>query len=385
MKTLVFIFLITCHFAHADSTEPPFPEIRITISDAQFKKLLGSRGSKLDLKDVAMLINGDTALVKEVHSRGNNSLNFERKSLAVTLSNSVSIRQDGKKIKLKHFDLLNLVMDHNLWHSRFAFLAMADLGFFPLYNSYCKLWINGNNQGIYLLVEKPANYAKDAGSPYTIRRGPDHKIDKEYVNTDSKEETKGYKNQYNDIYHISRVAKGEELYSNLASKIDMKNYCQWLAFNYFIMNGDYADEVFLFIHPETKLFTVIPWDYDDIMRPSPHEGWENKNAVAKNKLIFSAEEWLDVVIANDAFTYKEYLTELKKIIFSLNEAKLSGLGNKVREELRILAADKQAASSTRFLDKDPFDIDKAEENLTISLSLLFGRRIGTLTQLDANP
>ena len=51
----------------------------------------------------------------------------------------------------------------------------------------------------------------------------------------------------------------------------MKAYFSWLAFNFFIMNGDYSDELYLFALPnqEEIRFGVLPWDYDDILTGSP--------------------------------------------------------------------------------------------------------------------
>ncbi|NJN41078.1 MAG: hypothetical protein HC811_01340 [Flammeovirgaceae bacterium] len=384
MKKLFILLFILCYstLAQSQKEESAFPEIRISLSDNQFKKLVSSQGMKMDLKDAIMLINGDTVRVKEIHSRGNNSLNYKRKSLAVDLSEKVTIRQNGEKIKLKNFDLLNLVMDHNLWHNRWAFLSMSKLGLFPLYNSFCKLWINDVHQGIYLLVEKPSSFTDDVGSPFTIRRGPQHKVDKEYIKTDSKEEIKNYRQQYRLIYETIRVETGSGLFDRLAGIIDLPQYFSWLAFNYFVMNGDYADELFMYIHPESKLYAVIPWDYDDIIRPAPHEGWEQKNALAKNKLIFSSEESLDVAIVNDPFVYNEYLKSFKKVLDALDEDLVKSLAAKVLDELKVLSEDPEVSEATPFLGKEPFDLIEAEKDIKTTIDFIFSRRTLILSQID---
>ena len=172
-----------------------FPEIRITISKGQFTSLQGP-GERMTLKSPVFLINGDTTVVKEVHSRGNNSLTFEHKSLSVELEKAIALSVDGEKTKMKKFDLLNLVMDKYLWHNRWAYLAMSDAGIFPLVNTFCTLWINEQPQGIYLLVEKPQHYTASIKSPYMMRRGVDNRIHNEYIETSSKEESKKCKKQY---------------------------------------------------------------------------------------------------------------------------------------------------------------------------------------------
>jgi hypothetical protein len=66
-------------------TVPLFPEIQINISANQFNKLKSAQGVKLELKDAQMILNEDTAKVDNIHIRGNNSLNFKRKSFSVDL------------------------------------------------------------------------------------------------------------------------------------------------------------------------------------------------------------------------------------------------------------------------------------------------------------
>lgn len=39
-----------------------------------------------------------------------------------------------------------------------------------------------------------------------------------------------------------------------------------LAFNYLIRNGDYTDELFLYLTGKGNQFQIIPWDYDDIFQ-----------------------------------------------------------------------------------------------------------------------
>ena len=63
----------------ASPDDKKFPEIRIYISKSQFKGLQSSTEEKMELSKPLMLIDRDTAHVKEIHARGNNSLKFKRK------------------------------------------------------------------------------------------------------------------------------------------------------------------------------------------------------------------------------------------------------------------------------------------------------------------
>ncbi|HRI78038.1 MAG TPA: CotH kinase family protein [Cyclobacteriaceae bacterium] len=388
MKTVKLILLslaiLACVENNYGQTESAtFPEIKIWISKSQYSNLQG-KGQRVTLKNPVFLFNKDTAAVKEVHSRGNNSLTFEHKSLSVELDKAITLHGGEGKTKIKKFDLLNLVMDKNLWHNRWAFIAMSRNGLFPLFNTFCTLWINDQPQGIYLLVEKPQHYTASIKSPYMVRRGVDHQIHNEYIETESKEEIKKYKKQYTSLYSDIEKFKDKELYDQMKNKIFLEHYFEWLAFNYLIMNGDYADEVFLYIRPETGLFDVIPWDYDDILLPAPHEGIATRNAVQglRNKLIFSSEEALDRSIAMNEFLYQQYLGIFKKMLLDLTPEVIEKITNQVADELMRVSADATQANASLFLGKDAFRQDQAKESIRVALSFLTGRRNALLKQME---
>ena len=117
----------------------------------------------------------------------------------------------------------------------------------------------------------------------------------------------------------------------------VEDYLRWLAFNYLVRNGDYSDELYFYIDPKTKRFRIIPWDYDDIFKTGPHEGMEVwKSKMDPSSLIFSAEDELDVKIANDPFLYHQYLKCLSSIIEELSDEKIGLIISKVYEDLSPL-------------------------------------------------
>ncbi len=376
---LIFALMTYAPVMHGQSG---LPEIRITISKGQFTNLQ-NKGERMTLKSPVFLIDGDTAVIKEVHSRGNNSLTFEHKSLSVELDKAFTLIIDGAKNKIKKFDLLNLVMDKNLWHNRWAYLAMSEVGIFPLANTFCTLWINNQPQGIYLLVEKPQHYTASIKSPYMMRRGVDNSIHNEYTETSSKEESKRYKRQYLDLYADIEKYKEKELYDQLSKKLELNHYFEWLAFNYLIMNGDYADELFLYIKPGSGLFDVIPWDYDDILLRAPHEGAETRNAVPgfKYKYIFSSEDPLDRAIASNEYIYKQYLISFTKLMTALPPETLTKISEKVMGELDVVSKNQDIVKASLFLGRDSFQPQVAKEDIIARLNFLIVRRNGLLEQV----
>ena len=104
------------------------------------------------------------------------------------------------------------------------------------------------------------------------------------------------------------------MYDSLNAVVHLDHYFQWLAFNYLIKNGDYTDELFLYLSTEDKRFDIIPWDYDDIFKSQPHDGFEKRNKVLDHKLLFSAEAYIDIVIDKDPFLYLEFLKSFFQLL-----------------------------------------------------------------------
>jgi spore coat protein H len=385
MKGLLIILtaLITssgyCQISTTD--QPTFPEIRIYVSRNQFNTLQHNQ-NKVILSHPVFVINKDTANVKEIHTRGKTTLQFKRKSLSVELDKSLTLKQNGNKIHLKKFNLLNLAMDKNLWRNRWSFLCMDQLGLFPLFNSFCKVWINDEPQGIYLLVEKPQQLQSRLQSPYMLRRGLNHSIQDEYFDDSEKEEAKKYKKQFQSIYSTSFSRPTDSLAVRLHRVINLDKYFQFLGFNYLIMNGDYSDEVFFYIEPTKSRFAIVPWDYDDILRPVPHEGRSERNQEFSKKKLFSLEESLDRMIAGDNILYKEYEMVLKNLLNSLDSSTLEAASLQVLKELEHISEDDSISKASLFLDSQPFQFTQAKEDILTSLAYVIQRKEWILSQLN---
>jgi spore coat protein H len=387
-RRIVFsIFLIARCFAAGYGQSgaldrPDFPEVRIHIPDNQFKRLTSARGIKMDIRKARMVLNNDTVAIKELHSRGLTSLNFGRKSLAVDLDKTVILKNARTQQAVKRFDLINLEMDQYLWHSRWSYLSLSQLGLFPLFTTYCKVWINGVSQGIYLMVEKPNYFRERIGSPYMIRRGYDHKIDKAYSNKDSKASTTAFRKQYETLYTGLSNAHGEPLFKRIQERLMTDHYFRWLGFNYWVLNGDYSDELFLYVPSQSGRFDIIPWDYDDILKIEPHEGKEARKTMLADKMLFSTEDVLDRSIGSDDFLYHQYRLELKNTLMILSQEKIKATMDLVKEELASLARDPEVVAASRYLDAVPFDPGKAQLDMDRSYDFLILRRAALLRQLS---
>jgi spore coat protein H len=382
IPAFVSLLVTIASYSQPVDSIPAFPEFRIYLSKDRLRSLQSQNGEKVDLSQGLMLLNQDTVVLKEMHSRGRTTLTFVRKSLSVDLDKSVTITSSTGSIKIKKFDLLNLVMDRNLWHNRWAFMNLAELGLFPLFNTYCKLWINDQPQGFYLLVEKPNHYTAHIKSPYMVRRGAKLKIDQEYPHSSSKEEVRQFKERYLSLYKSLNRYQHQELFAYLQDRLNLTSYFRWLAFNYFVMNGDYSDEVYFYVPPDFGKFEIIPWDYDDLFRREPHEGAHVRQAQLKDRLVFSLEDDLDRKIAADDVLYARYRVDFKQVLLDRDPESLQRTFDQVLHELELISNDPTLNAASRFLDKHPFVLEQAKEDLRVAATFLHNQRIVLLKALE---
>ena len=236
---------------------------------------------------------------------------------------------------------------------------------FGLFYSFSELHINGNCEGIYMVIERPEDWAmKKKNSPLILRRGYNESIDKiEYSKILEKSESENFANYFKLIYKSLKKYKGEDLYKTLSQWIDLENYMKWLAFNFLVHNGDYTDELFLYIDPAINKFRVIPWDYDDLFLPAPHEGKEESQKILGDKFIFSSEDQLDIKIATDPYLYKIYLIQLKEVLEQLPDETLKEVFENTYAELLPYYSDRELIRMSDFDSHRETNLSKLENDM----------------------
>jgi spore coat protein H len=310
------------------------------MSDAQYKKVVSIKGQKISLKNTELKFNGEPVSLNEIHLHGNTTLNFERKSYSIDIADKIKFCEKGCR-SLDAFYLISLSMDKNYFHNRLCFDLLGELDLFHLEYKYAEVKINGNSQGIYLMVQRPQDWSKKvANSPFILRRGLHHTVAKEKAQKDiGKETVKAYRHQFSLIYKLINQNSGEALYSKLNEILHVDDYLRWLALNYIIKNGDYSDELYFYIDPDTKRFRIIPWDYDDVFQQAPHEGMEVwRSRMDPNSLIFSSEDELDLTIAHDPYLYDKYKQHLTAVVNELSDQMVESVINMIYEDLSPLFA-----------------------------------------------
>jgi spore coat protein H len=309
--------------------------IEIFLSKNLQGKIALIDGTKIDLGKPLTIINGDTVDVREMHTRGKSTLKLRRKSYSISLEHKSSLKYRGNEEEFKKFYAISLSMDRNYMRNRMAFGMLKELGLFDLFFSYGETRINDNSEGIYLLLERPQDWAlKKKDSPLIIRRGYVQNIEKIKTrkNTNS-ERKKKYLTEFREIYKSLKKYEEEPLYTKLSEHIDLELYMKWLAFNYFVRNGDYTDEIYFYIDPSDDKFKIIPWDYDDIFASQPHEGNIGVRSAVENKLLFSSEDLLDQQIALDPYLYEKYLYQMSEVMNVLTPSKIKQIIEETYSEL----------------------------------------------------
>jgi len=339
--------------------------ISFNTSYSNYEKIKDTIGKKISVKATSLIINGNALEPEEINTRGQSSLYYRRKSFSFSLKSEAPFRHGERTESFKKFYLLSLSMDKNYCSNRLAFEMMEASKLFHLFYSFCNLRINGKSEGICMVVERPEDWAmKMKNSPLLIRRGYNTTIDK--IITDEKTvggKAKRDRDDFREIYRSLNKYEGEEIYKTLSNRLDMDVYMKWLAFNFFVRNGDYTDEVYFFVDPAIDKFSIIPWDYDDLFSMAPHEGIVESRKVLGEKLFYSAEDPLDKKIVTDPYLYQKYLIQFEELMNQLSVDVLKRAFENTYAELYPYYSDNEIISNSRYDRYKNADLIKLKSDL----------------------
>lgn len=358
--SLISIFILICLtscYKEAIVNDVEKDVFELSISPEMLEFILDSRDTIFTIEDPdqSLRFNDRQVDLKKVRLRGVTTLQFRRKSYSVFLDNPMVIEgRDGYGIKsLSSFKLISLSMDYTYINNRLAFGILEQNGLMPLFYKYVELVINGDTQGVYLLVEDPEQFFMEQGSEYILRRGYHNGIsDSEYEPNLHSMAREMYENRFREIYTQLPQLSGDELYEALSQRIDMEQYFRKMGIDYLLQNGDYTDEVYFYSTLEQNVirFRIIPWDYDDIFSTYPHEvgrAWGPGKIYGEriydshqdvfdeigDKMIFSIEDDLDYTIGTDTILFTYYNSTLAKLIQSMDVEDIGALFEQVEHEL----------------------------------------------------
>lgn len=353
----------------------------ITMSKKDFNTLSRTENVEKDyLSNCIMVHNNDTLNLSEFELRGRSSMNFARKSFSVKLNNKITVTKNGEIHKFKKFNLISLSMDKNYYGNKVAFDLMSRLELFNLYYAFTEVIVNDKTQGIYLMVQKPKNYAfKQENANFMLRRDYENKIKKTYSLGEDTSLNLKYEEAFLTIYNELIQKEGSVFYEELSEVLDVEQYCTWMAFNYLIGNRDYTDEIFFFNNAsgDSIKFGIIPWDYDDVFVDNPHEGYVIRFLNFGDKLAFSSEDALDYKLVTNEYAYAKYLQILADVVNEISVSVIKDVFESTYQDLYPYYCRKDILKMSKFDKYGKTDLKKLEENMKTTYKWLVQRREAT--------
>lgn len=259
------------------------------------------------------IFNGNTTYYDHVRMNlhGESSLSYPRKSLELQFDdedyffNYPDITDE--------FFIISMEEDSGYFNNYLGYSFLKRMNLFFSHFEYIKVYINDSYEGLYLFVEKTQEAVKKRfNSVMAVYRKHHEKFYLKYLND--------FYIHYGDSMHSALASlntlmdqyTGDTLLNEITKFLDFDSYCQWLALNKLLKNGDYSDEAFFYAlsQNDSFLFKVTGWDYEDIFKP-PHG-----NNGFENSLVYCSEYKFDRAIANDSILYNNYRENLKKILTS---------------------------------------------------------------------
>ncbi len=352
------ILLLSSCYREMEVGDLPMEVFELSLSPEMEDFVFNSTDTAYVIEDpeLSVAFNEHPLFVSEMRVRGRTTLDYRRKSFSLKLDSPVFVPgMDGQGLKeLTRFKLISLSMDYTYINNRLAFGILEKAGVMPLFYKYVGLSINGENQGVYFLVEDPEQYAPDQGSEFILRRDYNHSIeDSEYKPGQYNISEEDYLNRFKEMYTRLPGLKGPELYEHLDQRLDLQQYFRKMGIEYFLKNGDYTDELYFYsmVGQEGIRYRLIPWDYDDIFSYRPHEvgrywgtgtifgerRYESQQDVFDeigDRLVFSIEDDLDYIIAVDSFLYASYEKTIGDMMSGFGKEDLNLLFDQIEKELR---------------------------------------------------
>jgi spore coat protein H len=390
---LIMLFVSTSCYEEVIDTESMQDVFTLEVSAPTQTFIHESRDTAYRIEDPVLqfCLNGEPLELKEIRVRGNSALRFRRKSYSVFLREPLSIRdeEEGFSKQLRRFKLLAMAMDYTYIENRIGFGILEQAGVMPLFYKYVELELNGETEGLYLLVEDPEQYFREQGSEFILRRGYDHRIDdSEYEPQFHNIMEDTYIERFREIYSSLTRYHGQELYGYTGERLNLEQYFRKMGVDYLLQNGDYTDEIFLFtlVQNDQAVYQPIPWDYDDLFREQPHEvgvTWgtgtlfgsrpyhsvEDIYGEIGDKLVFSIEDDLDYTIARDSFMYARYEEALARMLREVDETFIQALFARIREELEPYYMDPEIVAQSAY-DNEAASPELWQQNMEDKLAFL---------------
>lgn len=356
-KPMDHLLAASCDPDAAARDDYPFPsEINISFTAAEravYDQLYATSSDEVFTTSVTLGLG--TPIPTEAHFHGAGSLACQRKSLSIHL--------DGPRRRLMpeaaddRFLLISMCLDNRYFGQVWGQRLMASLGLFPSRSRYVRLRIDGENRGVYLMVQRPEDVLRtdDAGVVSVIRRRYDIKGEPAEVKyPDEPPASDAARATYDELASIAMTAPVASIAPELDARMDLDAYLRWVALNTLLHNGDYIDEAFFYASAEDNAWfhRVMGWDLDDLFEDC-HAG--GADAITDPcGLTYCTEAQIDQALVRSPEVYQRYLAALGAILEALPPEKLASTMNAVRDDLwDVLNDDETSAALTEMVKENP--------------------------------
>ena len=338
-------------------------DVKITISDENLSDMREYAANE-EFHTADVEIDGEKIENVGIRTKGNLTLNSVSRSDSDRYSYKIKFDKYVKKqtyLGLDELCLNNGYSDPSYMREFLHYEALSYLGVDVPETSFCRVYINGELQGLYLAVEAiDDTYLEDAfgenyknGQLYKMEKGSSLKYEEneQYsyaelkVGTD--DEKAGLKKLIKTLNSIADGDKGD-----IEDVLDVSSALKYIAANtvlcnYDSYNGNMQQNYFLYKNEDGK-FTVIPWDFN-----MSFGGFDGENSEIGIDTPVSSGSVSDYPLIEKLLSVDEYKTEYYSYIEKLLEY-LDGFEDRVSEIKKLIRSDVKN-DPTAFYTYDEFE------------------------------
>ncbi len=351
-----------CDPAAAVEGTPESRSLRFVLTPDQ-QRVLDQREREADRRPVATTLSlaEGVDVTARLQVRGQSTLDCERKSYSVSLSERVPVPLfDGWQPS--EFTLLSLCLDEGYLRTLTTYRLLEALGLSDLRMAMVDVVIGDEDRGAHLLVERADDLVEaDPTTVGVVRRRLDRSIQVSEVEWSRNGRPDLILEDYESVVTFAERYDGDDLAGDLDEQMDLDQYLRWLALMSLVENGDYSDEVFFVGDPVARgadlgvRWAIQPWDPDDMFQPCHLDGVLEIDE--PSGLTSCAESRIDAAILHDAGVLARFQTQLAVVLDELTPQVFADTLSTVRSELDGVLPSRPHEVMTELALLDPSVVD----------------------------
>lgn len=252
-------------------------DIHITLGEADFEDML-KNPTKEEYKQASVSIDGETVDNVGFRTKGNSSLNSVARSNSSRFSFKIEFDHyiDGLNLDgLTKLNLNNSFSDSSFMREYLSYLLLEEMKVPVPACSYANLYINGNLNGLYLMVEAPEvpflqrYYGSDYGvlyKPYGERGAGGTDLVYKDDNIESYKGLQAVTEPEKDSDEtLLEMIKALNTGQDLEKHLNIDEILRYFAVNTVLVNMDSYQGQFshnYYLYEENGVFSLLPWDYN---------------------------------------------------------------------------------------------------------------------------